>query len=117
MSDKCFKSSNSFDKRKLESQKILLKYADRIPILLERTANNNIPLIDKNKYLVPQNITVGQFCFIIRKRISLPPDQAMFLYINNILPPTSALMSSIYEEYKDPDGFLYIVYSGENTFG
>jgi len=26
-------------------------------------------------------------------------------------------MSSIYEEHKDEDGFLYIVYSGENTFG
>jgi hypothetical protein len=27
------------------------------------------------------------------------------------------LMSSIYEEHKDEDGFLYITYSGENTFG
>jgi hypothetical protein len=26
-------------------------------------------------------------------------------------------MSVIYEEYKDVDGFLYITYSGENTFG
>ena len=27
------------------------------------------------------------------------------------------LMSTIYEEQKDEDGFLYITYSGENTFG
>jgi GABA(A) receptor-associated protein len=27
------------------------------------------------------------------------------------------LMSNIYEEQKDTDGFLYITYSGENTFG
>jgi GABA(A) receptor-associated protein len=26
-------------------------------------------------------------------------------------------MSSIYEEHKDEDGFLYFTYSGENTFG
>jgi GABA(A) receptor-associated protein len=26
-------------------------------------------------------------------------------------------MSSIYEEHKEDDGFLYIAYSGENTFG
>lgn len=26
-------------------------------------------------------------------------------------------MGSIYEEHKDEDGFLYIAYSGENTFG
>lgn len=28
-----------------------------------------------------------------------------------------ALMSSVYEEKKDDDGFLYVTYSGENTFG
>jgi hypothetical protein len=27
------------------------------------------------------------------------------------------LMSSLYEEHRDEDGFLYITYSGENTFG
>jgi hypothetical protein len=26
-------------------------------------------------------------------------------------------MSSVYEDHKDDDGFLYITYSGENTFG
>ena len=26
-------------------------------------------------------------------------------------------MSQIYDEHKDEDGFLYISYSGENTFG
>ena len=31
--------------------------------------------------------------------------------------PTAHLMSTIYEEQKDEDGFLYITYSGENTFG
>ena len=29
----------------------------------------------------------------------------------------AALMSAIYEKNKDADGFLYITYSGENTFG
>jgi hypothetical protein len=27
------------------------------------------------------------------------------------------MMSAIYEENKDEDGFLYMSYSGENTFG
>lgn len=29
----------------------------------------------------------------------------------------AAMMSAIYEEHKDEDGFLYMTYSGENTFG
>ncbi len=26
-------------------------------------------------------------------------------------------MSTLYEKYKDDDGFLYVKFSGENTFG
>ena len=33
------------------------------------------------------------------------------------LPPTAGLMSQIYEEQKDEDGFLYITYNGESVFG
>ena len=29
----------------------------------------------------------------------------------------AALMSTVYEEQKDEDGFLYVQYSGESTFG
>lgn len=29
----------------------------------------------------------------------------------------AAIMSAIYEDNKDEDGFLYMSYSGENTFG
>jgi len=34
-----------------------------------------------------------------------------------LLFTNSATMGAIYEEHKDEDGFLYIAYSGENTFG
>ena len=60
---------------------------------------------------------MGQFVYVIRKRIKLSPEKAIFVFVNNVLPPTAALMSSIYEEHKEEDGFLYIAYSGENTFG
>lgn len=66
---------------------------------------------------MPADLTVGQFVYVIRKRIKLSPEKAIFVFVNNVLPPTAALMSSIYDEHKDDDGFLYIAYSGENTFG
>ena len=90
---------------------------------------SDITAIDKKKYLVPSDLTVGQFCYVIRKRIKLAPEKAIFIFVNEVLPPTAALMSSIYEEHKDEDGFLYITYdsartpqlmnryAGENTFG
>ena len=85
-------------------------------VIVERAEKALIDL-DKKKYLVPADLTVGQFVYVIRKRIKLSPEKAIFIFVNNVLPPTAALMSSIYDEHKDDDGFLYIAYSGENTFG
>jgi hypothetical protein len=45
-----------------------------------------------------------------RKRIKLSPEKAIFIFVDDILPPTAALMSSIYEEHKDEDGELFLVF-------
>lgn len=79
-------------------------------MICEKVEKSDIPIIDKKKYLVPSDLTVGQFCYVIRKRIKLAPEKAIFIFVNEVLPPTAALMSSIYEEHKDEDGFLYITY-------
>ena len=59
---------------------------------------------------MPADLTVGQFVYVIRKRIKLSPEKAIFIFVDEVLPPTAAIMSSIYEEHKDEDGFLYITY-------
>jgi len=53
--------------------------------------------LDKKKYLVPSDLTVGQFYFLIRKRIHLRPEDALFFFVNNVIPPTSATMGSLYQ--------------------
>lgn len=112
-----FKEENTFEQRKAESAKIRAKYPDRIPVVVEKAQNSHVPDIDKRKFLVPSDISVAQFMWIIRKRIQLPSEKALFLFVGKILPQSSASMGQIYEEQKDEDGFLYIAYSGENTFG
>lgn len=104
--------------RRREAESIKMKHPDRCPIIVTKAKNSvNVPDIDKHKYLVPLDLTVGQLVYVIRKRIKLRPEQAIFLFINNILPQTSELIGKIYNENKANDGFLYVEYSGENTFG
>jgi GABA(A) receptor-associated protein len=41
----------------------------------------------------------------------------MFIFIGGNIPASGTLMSEIFDKYADEDGFLYVIYSGENTFG
>ena len=86
-----FKLSHSDERRRAESQRIRSKYPDRIPVICEKSDRSDIPDIDKKKYLVPADLTVGQFIYVIRKRIKLPPERAIFIFVNNVIPPTGAL--------------------------
>jgi GABA(A) receptor-associated protein len=112
-----FVEERSFEVRIQESAKVARMYPDRIPVVCEPADNCDLPAVDKKKYLVPLDLTMGQFIYVIRKRIKVPAEQGVFVFVNDVMPPTAALMSSVYEEYKSPDGFLYVTYSGENTFG
>ena len=104
-----FKQENDLEKRNLESARILTTYPDRIPIIVEKAGGRSskaLPDIDKKKFLCPGEITIGQFQFVIRKRLKLEPEQALFLTVKDAIPPSSALLSQVYQDFKDEDGFL-----------
>lgn len=113
-----FKKLHSFEKRKAEAQRILDKYPERIPVVVTiNPKEKDLPKLDKNKYLVPGDITVGAFLYIVRKRLKIGPEKGVFMFFNDVLQPTSKLMREIYEEEKDDDLFLYCSIAGQNTFG
>tara|TARA_B100001123_G_C15196183_1_gene981419 strand:- start:206 stop:550 length:345 start_codon:yes stop_codon:yes gene_type:complete len=111
-----YKKENNFEYRLNESNRILNKYPDKYPLIVEK-CKDCIYNIKKNKYLVPKDIKIYELQFIIRKRLEIKKSESLFIYINNIIPPSNSLISEIYDNLKDKDGFLYITYSSENTFG
>jgi GABA(A) receptor-associated protein len=112
-----YKKIKTLDERKNESQKMLSKYYNYIPIVVEKCDLKSED-IDKKKYLVPFDFTLGQFLYILRKHIKLSPEKAMFCYINNNIPNISKNINTLYDDYKDEDGFLYVHYStNESVFG
>lgn len=114
-----FKTEFSFQDRFNEASNVLNEYPDRVPIIVERANNcNNVAIIDKRKYLVPNEITMSQFLWTIRKRLKLNETNALFLFNENgITFQNTQFVSNVYEECKDRDGFLYLKYASENTFG
>lgn len=114
---KPFRERFTFEERKKESKNVLTRYPGKIPIIAEPSNKTNIPILDKQKFLVPGHITVGQFIYILRQRIKISTEKALFLFVGDVLPTISSYMNELYDEYSDSDGFLYITYSGENTFG
>ena len=65
----------------------------------------------------PCSLTLGQLVYVIRRRLHLPSDMGLFLYVNNTLPPTTLLVRELDSLYRADDGFLYIIFSGEAAFG
>uniref|UniRef100_A0A8C2CIW0 GABA(A) receptor-associated protein like 2 n=1 Tax=Cyprinus carpio TaxID=7962 RepID=A0A8C2CIW0_CYPCA len=81
-----FKEDHSLEHRCVESAKIRNKYPDRDQVIVEKVSGSQIVDIDKRKYLVPSDITVAQFMWIIRKRIQLPSEKAIFLFVDKTVP-------------------------------
>ena len=112
-----YKQRYSEEHRINESLRVMAKYPEKIPIIVCKANNCTLKNIDKEKYLVPKDMSLSQFMFVIRKRIHLEPATALFILINGNLINGSKIMDNIFNEYKQEDGFLYVTYTSENTFG
>lgn len=113
-----FQSKYTLDQRKQESQRILEKYPDKIPIICQKYDKDKSDYkLPKNKFLAAQDMTMGQFAFIIRKNIKMKQSEALFMFVGNVLILNTLTLQEVYQKNKNEDGFLYIHFSLENTFG
>ena len=112
-----FKLKYSFRDRIEESTRILLKYPDKIPIICEKNIKSYGVELNKKKYLINPNLMMSEFLSYIRKKLNINQNTALFLSIGDVIPPNTSTMGVLYEAYKNMDGYLYISYSLENTFG
>jgi GABA(A) receptor-associated protein len=143
-----YKHEHSLEQRRFESERIRRRYPDRIPVIVQPLSSssssssssilstslfrsfsssssssscNEITLarLDNEKFLVPSELSFGQFAYNIRRRLRLRAEHALFFYIGlcGKQPILSSTMEVLYNENKDPDGFLYVCYADEKVFG
>lgn len=114
-----FKKQLSSDRRKELYDKIVGQHSDRLPVIVEAGIGSKLKL-HCTKYIVPKNISVGEFLLKVRDQTEVDSGMALFLFCgtyNWVLVPPTNTMEELYNRYKDTDGFLYLVLAQENTFG
>jgi GABA(A) receptor-associated protein len=102
----------SIETRLEKSNQIKLRYPFRIPVIIDRYQMIT-PRIHKHKYLIPKDMTIAHLLFTIRPQLKINESQSLFLFHQDTLIPTHTKLS----ELSTSDGFVYIIYSLENTFG
>lgn len=116
------------DLRLKESKRVLAKHTDKVPVLIEPASGKQPKLQSGAKHLVPTNMTMQALLVFVRRGLpDLPAQEALSLFIESqsangtkseaILVPMSSTVGTVYNTRRSEDGFLYIVYSLENTFG
>ena len=94
-----------------------MQFRNRCCIIVGKSDDADLPDLEKHKFLVPRGLTMSQFQYVIRKKIRCRPEQGIYMFINKKLVPITQTVGHIFHENKADDGYLYIRYTGENTFG
>ena len=101
------------------ANKLIKEYPNRVPIIIWNILHPEINFDDnKRRYIVQKDITFAQFIFIIRKKLSLNSDEALYLFVGNPsqMICNSQLIGLIYNNHQE-DGFLRVTIAKESTFG
>ena len=113
-----FKQEKNLDERKENSQGLLKKFEDKIPLICEKDPKWKMESLSKTKFLVPNTMMWSQLADLIKGNIQLDNKEALFLLIAGKHQVSGEkTLGEIYEAYKDEDGFLYVSYAGQLSWG
>jgi len=78
-----------------------------------------IPDLPKSKFIINTDLTLAQFksCLLKNKRIHEKYSYNLFINGRELINPNAETVGDVYERFRDPDGFLYILYTDQETFG
>ena len=104
-----------FSKEQLD--KILTNNSNRVPVIVYQSNNSRLPSLDKNKFLINQDMLLSEFKYIVQRKLNLRFTEALFLFIDFELVNNTMKIGELYNKRKSQDNVLYLKYCEENVFG
>jgi len=132
-----YKDETPLCDRKASAERLRKKHPGHVPVVMEPSAarkrteeepDRSQQQSHRCKFMVPAEYTVAHLVYMLRRRLQektadrpwLERHQAVFVFLadTHVLPPTSATLGGLDDEYRDAeDGMLYLCYAKEHTFG
>jgi hypothetical protein len=113
-------NSHPLERQIKDSSIVLKSHPGKVPIIVDRSKVSD-PDLERHKYLVGGDLTIGEFFLTIRSKLKVGSNEALFLFVQTVsgevLVSHSKLLREVYAEYKQSNGFLVMIYSKEETFG
>lgn len=114
-----YKQQKTLLERRTECEKIRKSTPTRIPVICEKAmTNKTLPELQKRKLLLQPEMSMAQLSVYLAHELNTPPESALFLFVGTVIASPSSIAGVLYDKCRDKeDGFLYITYNTENTFG
>ena len=101
-----------------EAARVRERFPDRVLIVITRRAITD-PKMDKSKFVVPRDLTIGNLLLVVRRRVMLRSSDALFLFPVESKQMLSAAttVGQAADAHAERSGVLYLGYTQENAFG
>ena len=109
----------SFTARRKECVHLKSKYPDRAPFVIKRHLNSkNIADLEQSRFMLLKDQPMGMVIKLVRERLSLSPKESLYFFVKDgVVLSASMTVAEVYQLYTDEDGFAYLTYATQETFG
>ena len=113
-----FRERYTLEARIAERIKATARRPGYVPAVLEPGTDTALDRLEREKFMLPRDLTGAQLLYIMRRRLTMKSSQALFLVCRRRMVCATDRVGDLYIRYKDPeDGFLYVTFTLEHAFG
>ncbi|TKR70012.1 hypothetical protein L596_022085 [Steinernema carpocapsae] len=114
-----YRNSRKLCCRQSEYFKSRMQHPDKIPLIVERMANEKyLPEMKNFRFIVAPEVTIGQLIVMIKARLKLPNMTVYATVADSVFPALNMSIGELEERFRDEeDNFLYVKYASEDIYG